>query len=192
MITEYVFGNGEDAIKVVIVRSKRKSLGLEVNMYGEVKARVPNSISDRALCRFLQEHEGWIQRKVAIVRESTLAHEQIILRPKELPLKMRKEFRDRLCIRVERYAESMGVTYGHITLRFQKSRWGSCSSEGNLSFNYAMALIPEELADYVVVHELAHRKHMNHSAAFWAEVKRHLPGYEEYRKMLRRYRIDVS
>ncbi|MDO5540770.1 MAG: SprT family zinc-dependent metalloprotease [Eubacteriales bacterium] len=192
MITEYMLGDGEDAIKVAIVRSKRKSLGLEVNIYGEVKARVPNRISDRTICVFLEENEGWIRRKTAIVQEGSPDQTQIILRPKELPLKMRREFREKLCGKVERYAQSMGVTYGRITLRFQKSRWGSCSSEGNLSFNYAMALIPEELVDYVVVHELAHRKHMNHSAAFWAEVERHLSGYKDFRQKLRRYRIDVS
>lgn len=145
--------------------------------------------SDRTVCRFLEEHEGWIRRKLAVLQNRDIVQEQVILRPKELPLKMRRDFRERLCVKINQNAQTMGVTYGRITLRFQKSRWGSCSSEGNLNFNYALALVPEELVDYVVVHELVHRKHMNHSAAFWQEVERYLPQYAVCRQQLRKYRI---
>ena len=80
----------------------------------------------------------------------------------------------------------MGVTYGRITIRNQRTLWGSCSSRGNLNFNCLLMKTPVEIQDYVIVHELAHRKHMDHSPAFWAEVEKVVPDYRERRKWLRR------
>ena len=87
--------------------------------------------------------------------------------------------------RVEYFAKVIGVTYGKITIRNQKTRWGSCSSKGNLNFNCLLMLAPPEVLDYVVVHELCHRKQMNHSKAFWLEVEKVLPDYKEARKWLK-------
>ena len=87
--------------------------------------------------------------------------------------------------KVKYYAEIIGVSYGRITIRNQKTRWGSCSSKGNLNFNCLLMLFPDEVIDSVVVHELCHRKHMNHSKAFYAEVERFFPQYQNCRKWLK-------
>ena len=87
--------------------------------------------------------------------------------------------------RVQYYAPKVGVDYGSITIRSQKSRWGSCSSKGNLSFNCLLMLTPPEVIDSVVVHELCHRKEMNHSAAFYAHVLRVFPEYQTWRRWLK-------
>ena len=87
--------------------------------------------------------------------------------------------------RVEYFAKIIGVTYGNITIRNQKTRWGSCSSKGNLNFNCLLMLAPPEVLDYVVVHELCHRKQMNHSKAFWTEVEKVFPDYKESIKWLK-------
>lgn len=87
--------------------------------------------------------------------------------------------------RVRHFAGIMGVTYGRITIRNQKTRWGSCSSKGNLNFNCLLMLTPPDVQDYVIVHELCHRKQMNHSKLFWDEVEKVLPDYRKPKKWLR-------
>ena len=89
--------------------------------------------------------------------------------------------------RVAHYAAKLGVTYGRITIRNQKTRWGSCSSKGNLNFNCLLMLTPPEVIDYVIVHELCHRKEMNHSARFWTLVASILPDYTEQKRWLREH-----
>ena len=97
--------------------------------------------------------------------------------------------RNKACVviprRVAYYAEKLGVSYGKITLRQQKTRWGSCAANGNLNFNWLLILAPPEVLDYVVVHELCHRREMNHSQAFWKEVEKILPDYRERQKWLK-------
>ena len=87
--------------------------------------------------------------------------------------------------RVRHYAQLLGVTYGSITIRNQKTKWGSCSSKGNLNFNCLLMAAPPEVVDSVVVHELCHRLHMNHSKEFYAEIYRIFPEYDKWDKWLK-------
>ena len=89
--------------------------------------------------------------------------------------------------KVAYYAPKVGVRYGRITIRTQKTRWGSCSSKGNLNFNCLLMLASEEVQDYVVVHELCHLKEMNHSKRFWQEVERVMPNYKVHKKWLKEH-----
>jgi predicted metal-dependent hydrolase len=96
---------------------------------------------------------------------------------------------DKIADRVKYYCAVMQVTVGRIAIRNQKTRWGSCSSAGNVNFNYQLYYMPRELMDYVIIHELSHRRHMNHSAEFWQEVEKYCKTYRECRKKLRDYEI---
>ncbi len=97
--------------------------------------------------------------------------------------RIRKTFEEK----VTYYSRLMGVSVGRIAIRNQRTRWGSCSSKGNLNFNYQLCYMPERLLDYVVIHELAHLRQMNHSRAFWQEVEKFCPDYKTLRKELRGY-----
>lgn len=100
----------------------------------------------------------------------------------------RAVFEKKTCI----YADKMKVSVNRIAVKEQKTRWGSCSIKGNLNFNWKLVLMPERIMDYVIVHELAHRKQMNHSAAFWKEVETVLPDYRERRQWLREHEREFS
>lgn len=102
--------------------------------------------------------------------------------------KMYREQARLVCTKqAEYYSKTMGVTYGRIAIKNTRTRWGSCSSLGNLNFHWKLVLMPPAILDYVVVHELAHRKEMNHSSRFWAEVEKILPDYRERRKWLKEH-----
>ncbi len=93
--------------------------------------------------------------------------------------------KERLTKKAEKFSELINVDYGRITIRHQRTRWGSCSSKGNLNFNCLLMLTPEYVQDYVVVHELAHRKEMNHSSKYWSIVESVLPDYKDAKKWLK-------
>lgn len=88
-------------------------------------------------------------------------------------------------IKVAYYADKMNVVYGRVAIRKQHTRWGSCSNDGNLNFNALLVLMPDDVINYVVIHELAHRKELNHSKRFWAEVEKVMPDYKEKDKWLK-------
>jgi hypothetical protein len=100
---------------------------------------------------------------------------------------LRTAARDRLAAASDRHAAALGRGYGRITLRDTRSRWGSCSSDGNLMYSWRLIMAPPEVLDYVAAHEVAHLQEMNHSAAFWAVVARLLPGYAAPRAWLREH-----
>ncbi len=93
--------------------------------------------------------------------------------------------------KVRFYAEKIGVDYGRVTIRNQKTRWGSCSAKGNLNFNCLLMLAPEDVLDYVVIHELCHRKEMNHSPRFWSEVAKIMPDYKNSKIWLKENGNDI-
>lgn len=188
MMKEYRIGSGEEEIVVQVIYSKRQSLGLQVKSDGSVYARVPKRISDKTVKAFIQKHESWIIQK----RNSLLFVEGApkVRLPQVITAEGRRKARELVTHRVEYYADKMGISYGRIAMRNQRTRWGSCSIEGNLNFNCRLLFLPIELVDYVVVHELAHRRHMDHSPQFWQEVERYLPDYKERRERLKGYQPE--
>jgi len=164
-----------------IIRSARKTVALQITPAGEVIVRCPNRYPAREIRRFVSSKEDWLRKHLAKLEN----------RPEPLPF-TREELEvlaDRAAAvisqRVRQLAPLVGVSYGRVTIRSQHTRWGSCSAKGNLNFNCLLMLCPPEVVDYVVVHELCHRKQMNHAPAFWSEVERICPDYRVHRKWLK-------
>lgn len=192
MITEWSIKktDGLGEIRISVIRSARKSLGLEVRDANTVLARIPTRVSDRELKAFVENHRSWILEKTAVMAERKEKQKSTPApRPELLSKTDRMKIQLKIGKRVRHYCEIMGVTVGYVTVKNQKTRWGSCSAKGNVNFNYQLAFLPDELLDYVVIHELAHRRHMDHSMAFWAEVEKYCPDYRERRERLKEYSL---
>ncbi|MGI6721018.1 MAG: M48 family metallopeptidase [Anaerovoracaceae bacterium] len=171
--------------KASVIRSGRKSLAIEVTAEGRVVVRAPYKAKLEMIESFLHEKRGWIERSLSKVkrrRQAAAALEP--LTPGDVE-QLTEKAKLLIPLRVAHYAGIVGVSYGRITVRCQKTRWGSCSSGGNLNFNCLLMLAPPKVLDYVVVHELCHRKQMNHSEAFWQEVEKVIPEHAKYRAWLR-------
>ena len=165
-------------MKVEVIRSRRRTLSASVKD-GVLAVRAPLYVTDAQIDRFLDKHRAGIDKLTK--RAEQFEREKASVRkltPTEIDALYEKA-RAVIPERVAHYAPFVGVTYGRITIRRQRSRWGSCSSKGNLSFNCLLMLAPPEVVDSVVVHELCHRKEMNHSKRFYSEVLRVFPGYRE-------------
>lgn len=163
-------------------------MGLQVKADGTVCARVPMQVMDYAVQEFIEGHADWIfkKRKLVLSKDN---RPDIVYLPEVTEESDRERIQTFIEEKVSHYASVMGVSYGRITMRNQKTRWGSCSSEGNLNFNCRLLFVPDRIVDYVVIHELAHRRFMNHSKAFWKEVEKYMPDYKEQKKLLSRFAI---
>lgn len=174
-------------MKVTVIRSNRKTVAIQVNSDLSVTVRAPRSASEKDIEEILKKKEAWISKHIEKIKKTKerLEAEPTEKLTREKVIALAEEALKVIPERVEYFAKVIGVTYGKITIRNQKTRWGSCSSKGNLNFNCLLMLAPSEVLDYVVVHELCHRKQMNHSKAFWLEVEKVLPNYKEVRKWLK-------
>lgn len=173
--------------EITLIRSRRKSLAIEITPELQVVVRAPVRMPVREINAFVQEKDDWIRAHLQRMEEKKRLREQYreqALSKEELQ-ELATQAMTLIPQKVRYYAQIIGVTYGRITIRNQRTRWGSCSGKGNLNFNCLLLLMPEEVLDYVVVHELCHRKEMNHSARFWEEVEKILPDYRQRRKWLK-------
>ena len=166
-------------------RSQRRTISVEITPAGEVLVRAPVKLSKARIEEFVLSRQDWVLAHLEKwkTRQAGAAAVQPLTEAEQAELRARAK--SVFQARVAALAPLVGVEWGRITIRFQHSRWGSCSSKGNLNFNGLLLLAPPEVLDYVVVHELCHRKELNHSPRFWAEVGRVLPDYARHRAWLK-------
>ena len=172
-------------IEYTVIRSDRRSVALVVDTDANLIVRAPYRMTERAIAEFVASKQNWIEKHLEKMRQRS---EKRAAAPAFTEEEREDLIRTALRIIPEKaahFAPLVGVTYGRITIRNQKTVWGSCSTRGNLNFNYMLAALPDEVVDYVVVHELCHRKEMNHSPKFWAEVEKVIPDYKRIRKWLK-------
>ena len=195
MKAEYVYmlfiSEQEKPLPCKVRFSKRKSLGIEITGEGDIIVRAPGYISKRAVEAFIVEKREWVLRnreKVLAKRANSRLNSFTPLEEQKIAV-LKKRFLNAAKIyfpkRCEELVRRTGGHYEKITVRNQKTRWGSCSQTGTLSFNYRLMMAPPEVIDYVIVHELCHLTHMNHSKAFWNKVAGILPDYAERKQWLK-------
>lgn len=167
------------------VSRRAKYLRIVIQPNGAVHVTAPLGMPDLLIRRFVQSKWHWISQKVSTAKRRGLI---------SLPQASRKEYqrlkekaRELVKIKVELFNRLYNFPVGKISIRNQKSRWGSCSRQGNLSFNYRILFLPSHLQDYIVVHELCHIRELNHSKRFWNLVAQTTPDYREHKRELKRY-----
>ena len=168
-------------IPYTLVRSSRKTISIMIKPTGEVEVRCPRRCSKREINTFVASKEAGIRKHLKTIA----ARPEVSVLSAAERKALAEKAAEVLPEKVSRFAQQLGVSYGRITIRSQRTRWGSCSAKGNLNFNCLLMLCPEEVQDYVVIHELCHRKEMNHSPAFWSELEKHCPDYRIHRKWLK-------
>ena len=171
--------------QVRLIRSSRRTIAVQVNGEDQITVRAPLRMPAGDIERFIDQSMGWIEAHLQKARDRQRERETAApLTRDEIEELARRAARE-LPSRIARFAAAVGVDYGRVAIRCQHTRWGSCSAPGNLNFNCLLMLCPDAVIDYVVVHELCHRKEMNHSPRFWALVESVLPDYRASRAWLK-------
>ena len=171
-------------IEYQVIRSNRKSVSISVTKDG-VTVRAPFFVDGKEIERIVSNNSDWIEKK--LLKFENIKKELQNVQPLSFDeiKQLGNTAMNYIPQRVEFYAPIIGVKYGKITIRNQKTKWGSCSSKGNLNFNCLLMLTPPEVIDSVVVHELCHLKQMNHSKKFYEEVLKAYPDYHKWNKWLK-------
>ena len=176
---------------IAVVRSGRRTVALEIRPDGTILVRAPYRMPEREIVSFVRSREGWLKTHLKKTEEQLAAMEGV---PNYTEGELRAIAETALKVipqRVAHYAPLVGVDYGRITIRCQKTRWGSCSAKGNLNFNCLLMFTPIEVIDSVVVHELCHRLEMNHSERFYREVYRVYPEYDRWNRWLKEHGREI-
>jgi predicted metal-dependent hydrolase len=164
--------------------ARAKRLRISVLPGGEVRVTVPRRVPLYAAEAFVRAKQKWLLGAVA--RMKSIAPKKQAGGTRAEFLKYKEAARALARERLAHFNAFYGFDYQKISIRNQKTRWGSCSKDGNLSFNYQIVLLPAELSDYIIVHELCHTRELNHSPAFWLLVARAVPEYKHLRAALKR------
>lgn len=181
---------GDTQLKIKVIRSGRRTICIEITPECEVIVRAPYLTTRGEIAKFIDSKSDWINRNVRKALKNkakadiAAARGKRAFTDKEISELVSKA-KDIIPPKAEHYADVLGVKYGRITIRNQKTRWGSCSAKKNLNFNCYLMNAPERVIDYVVIHEVCHLIHMDHSKEFWALVEDMMPDYKMWRGWLK-------
>lgn len=170
------------------VRRSKKARNLRINVYldGNVVATLPYRLEEFLIDNFVLEKSNWILEKLGKIKNERSEKKLLTRFSRKEYKENKKRALDFVMKRIKYFAEIYGFDFGKISIRNQRTRWGSCSKKGNLSFNYKLVFLPEKLADYIVVHEICHIGEFNHSKRFWNLVAKTFPDWKEAEKSLRK------
>lgn len=163
---------------VEVRRSKRKSAAIKITADMQIVVFVPLYVSDNEIERMVISKSKWIDEHMLKVQSTIDERSKLEKKTSEQIKELADQAVEYIPKRVKYYAEKENFVYNKITIKNLVSRWGSCSTKGNLNFNCLLMLTPDYVIDYIVVHELCHLREMNHSEKFWAEVEKIMPDYQ--------------
>ena len=166
---------------VTVIRKNRKTLSLEVKNDGAVVLKTPLFLSEKEISEFLKKHEMWIENKIRSQAERK-KHYDLTEEEKKILRQRAKEF---LPQRTAYFADIMGVGYKSVKITSAKHRFGSCNRENGICYSFYLMTYPKSAIDYVIVHELAHTVHKNHSKLFYDFVAKTMPDYKIREKLLK-------
>lgn len=171
-------------VDYTLIRSSRRTLGLEITADLQIVVRAPRRCSKRQIADFVARHEEWIREHLAIQQRRADARAARAVTP-EQEAELRRLAKEYIPQRVAHYAPLVGVTPMGVKITSAQKRFGSCSGKNSLCFSWRLMQYPPAAIDYVVVHELCHIHHHDHSAAFWAAVAAVMPDYKQRQALLR-------
>jgi len=164
---------------------RAKYMHLRVHADGRVVVSMPYGVTLALVERFIEERRQWISKHVEVFQKIQIMKPKKDARHEYIFYK--EHARKYIAERAGHFAQVYGFAFKKIAIRNQQTRWGSCSRDGNLNFNYRLVFLPEEMAEYIIAHELCHLKEMNHSKRFWLLVGELVPEYKDIKKRLKKY-----
>jgi len=165
--------------------TRTRKIIVKIHPDGLVTVSKSPYISNESVDKLIIEKQDWIKDKI---KEQISRPKKILSHYSVKDYKENKEKALKVCLeRISYFNKFYNYKIGKIQIRNQKSRWGSCSGKGNLNFNYKIVFLPDELIDYIIVHELCHRGEMNHSRKFWALVEQKIPEYKSIQSQIHLY-----
>lgn len=168
--------------KYRLIRARRKTMSLRVLDDGVLEVRSPLFVSRKTIDNFVLSHTAWIDKQRIRKKQRSAEHEALT---KEIIDELKLKAKEILPKKVQYYSALMGLKPNSVKITSAKKRFGSCSGKGGICFSYLLMLYPDNAIDYVVVHELAHLKHHNHSKQFYDLVRRYMPDYKQREKILK-------
>ena len=163
-----------------VIYKKRKTVTISVKN-ATVTVKAPIGFPIEKIEALVKKHERWISSRLQ--KDKQIIEKEALITP-DLEKRLRTEARAYFKKKMDEFADLMGAKYQRLTITGAKTRFGSCSSKGNISFSFRLMLYPEPAREYVVVHELAHLFEMNHSKQFYQIVEKYIPDYKERKKLL--------
>ena len=185
----------EYTLPFTVIKSRRKTMAISISRDGDILFRVPLRTGEREIMRLAEEKSRWIITHYLEIRDrknSRPVSDLSAVQRDALEKRYKEAARSYIPKRAAYYHAMTGGVYNRISIRDQKTRWGSCSSKGTLSFNWRLMLAPPAVLDYVVVHELCHLTHMDHSPAFWQAVEALCPDYRQLRLWLKEHGDELT
>ena len=165
-----------------LIRAKRRTMSLQLDRDGRAVVRAPYGVKKEFIDRFVAEHEDWLTRAREKQQNRRLAHPEPTDEERKALLAQAREY---LPMRVDYWSGIMGLTPTGLKITSARTRFGSCSGKNSLCFSWRLMQYPRKAIDYVVVHELAHIRHHDHSPAFYALIERYMPDWRERMKLLK-------